>query len=546
MESTPSPVLISKEGHEFVLNQSQTNQLNVSHINKKITVPATSTQLRHFISLVNEAAKLADQKMLSEQISEKLRRKLAEMSYEKLINITMLSHALNASTILTGAYQAWRSKMVHDSLASKRKFQNLARAFDQLDSTIQHSLTVEDPTLIGFFPPDHNKADYGYASNILTFDNDNNLLTVHSTRNNVLKQLVTWSSTKHKLLKRSSLDASIRYWSLSADNALAYATSNGITVQPPHGNSKTISRQSSIIALAWIGSQLACSNSHTINLYQQQVKWPICAQLAQTRVHSIFEHNKNKHLVAANNQLIKIWDITTQQCINQIHNRMDKNDMLALSNDGTLLGATSKTGCATLWDLRTTTCNKLPQVTSYLLFSTDNQLIATIGRNHSVHIWNQIANSLVTVLPHEQEVRAVCITADSSGVYTLSGKNEVALWHPYSGKKLYTFPQTDKTTIKNIFLSKDDKVLAGDHTDNVLSWWNMQKIPIQELSKLSPEQISLIIVAAQHKRTNSTLSLKQYPYLKKAYNSLSANTIKNKLPVSKKRKHNHRTQIIYD
>jgi WD40 repeat protein len=206
-------------------------------------------------------------------------------------------------------------------------------------------------------------------------------------------------------------------------------------------------------------------------------------------------------LMTTNDQSTSVYDTETWSI--HVTNAVPMAITCAYSNDARWMATGHKESGLTLWDLGTGKTQKgpdLPFVPNYnnagLDFSSDNEIIATLGQDSKINLWNlpcqkSPANPKVFPLPFP-------ITPDQSGVniryrveFSADGKTLVVCHGGISGVlkgsvgvfniDSQSWTEFHMPNLLGLALSANGKMLATGHKPEGLKLWNIDTDPAEIL-----------------------------------------------------------------
>ena len=168
---------------------------------------------------------------------------------------------------------------------------------------------------------------------------------------------------------------------------------------------------------------------------------------------------------------LRRWNLAKGKLISTLP--MDNAGITAIHMEENLLVTGRPSPPLTLWDLAThKPLYELPEEQGghilSLAFSPNGMYLAGIRLGQPIHVWNCRTGKLLQKLADSE--RTDCLAFSADGKQLFSGKEEVTVWDPISGRKLSVIP-TEQTAVHSLAVSADGKWLAtGGHYDNIKLW----------------------------------------------------------------------------
>ncbi len=104
-----------------------------------------------------------------------------------------------------------------------------------------------------------------------------------------------------------------------------------------------------------------------------------------------------------------------------------------------------------------------------VLFSPDDQFIATVGLDKSVRLWNASGKTIAELKGHQGAVTAITFSPDSKRIATAGDDGRVRLW-TLSGQQIAQYEVSNSGVTSLTFSPDGQQLLAGAADDVVLLW----------------------------------------------------------------------------
>lgn len=180
--------------------------------------------------------------------------------------------------------------------------------------------------------------------------------------------------------------------------------------------------------------------------------------------------DSNRLLIQSDNQTIKVYDITTNQCTNILPHG-DRVTSVA-SIDSTLVVTGVESGEIKLWNLNQNDCIKTVQGANKLhkmkVISNNKVVVTTILGN--VELWDFIENKHLFLTPgHSQPIKKIIATPDK--IITSSSDDTIQVWNLNNGSPF--------CTLKNAYGFEDVKIV--NQGTNIISLSGIKDLELWDI-----------------------------------------------------------------
>jgi WD40 repeat protein/serine/threonine protein kinase len=176
---------------------------------------------------------------------------------------------------------------------------------------------------------------------------------------------------------------------------------------------------------------------------------------------------------------LRLWDISTGQCVRVFHGHNNYVSSVSMSADGRLALSGSSDNTLQLWEVATgrrmrTFEGHLKGITSVSL-SADGRLGLSGSWDKTIQLWDIVTGIwLKTFEGHTKEVLSVSLSADGRWALSGSSDNTVQLWDITTGQSLRTFKgHTREVTV--VCLSPDGRWALSGSSDKTIMLWDTVK-----------------------------------------------------------------------
>jgi len=159
---------------------------------------------------------------------------------------------------------------------------------------------------------------------------------------------------------------------------------------------------------------------------------------------------------------------------NQFIIQQDQIFNASFSRDGKILATVGEDDTVRLWNLSGKQLSKIkvsPGKVNGVNFSPNGQLLATAGDDGIAKVWSLSGKQLATLKGHRGKVTSVIFSPNGQLLATAGDDGTARLWQ-ISGKQLAVF-KGHQGSIKNLSFSPDGKSIATASEDKTIRLWNL-------------------------------------------------------------------------
>ena len=181
------------------------------------------------------------------------------------------------------------------------------------------------------------------------------------------------------------------------------------------------------------------------------------------------------------NQTMRLWDLTTGQCLRTVVGYSNWLLSIAFSPDGQIFASSGEDKQVRLWNVETGQCLRILSghsnfisTIAFLPQSRGNKLVLASGSDDTtIKLWDiSTGECLQTLWGHEYWVHGVSFSSDGNILASGSGDQTIKLWDWQTGECLQTL-QGHSQQVKTIGFSSDGKVLASGSDDTTIKLWDV-------------------------------------------------------------------------
>jgi len=155
-----------------------------------------------------------------------------------------------------------------------------------------------------------------------------------------------------------------------------------------------------------------------------------------------FSPDGSKIVIAANNKIVRIWDVASRKEVGKLPGTASLQDV-AVSPDGKLVATVGTDGKGRIWDV--TTGKQLGEPLQHedriktVAFSPDKRRLATSSADKTIRLWDSTTSKPIgSPMKLSDAPRTVTFTLDGRNLLSASGDGELRIWDAITGKPLGT------------------------------------------------------------------------------------------------------------
>ncbi|MDB9518707.1 hypothetical protein PN466_17310 [Roseofilum reptotaenium CS-1145] len=180
----------------------------------------------------------------------------------------------------------------------------------------------------------------------------------------------------------------------------------------------------------------------------------------------------------SDDKTIRIWDATTQKCLQVLEGHQEWVLSVAFSGDGQVFASASKDATIKLWDIDRGQC--LKTLTEHkegiwsVFLSPDGKIMASSGFEPEVKLWNvSTVDCTHTLKGHTKAIKALAISPDGKIVASGGFDNVIRLWEIQTGECLKIL-SGHTAPIRTIAFNPDSTLLVSGDNEQTVKFWDIQ------------------------------------------------------------------------
>ncbi|MDJ0568336.1 MAG: NB-ARC domain-containing protein [Pleurocapsa sp. MO_192.B19] len=230
------------------------------------------------------------------------------------------------------------------------------------------------------------------------------------------------------------------------------------------------------IALSPDGELLAGGDSQgIIQLYRvrdRQQLLSLQGHVANTWISSLAFSPNNKLLASGSlDHDLKIWDVSTGECLQTFKGHQQWIWSVAFSPDGRLIASGSDDDTVRVWNLATGECQVLASDKRIwaVAFNLEG-ILASGGFDRTIRLWDVATGKCLKILRgHQAAVWAIAFHPNQGILASSSADKTIKLWDVETGKCLHTL-RGHIREVRSIAFSKGDRLVSGSFDCTVRLW----------------------------------------------------------------------------
>ncbi|OYD90906.1 hypothetical protein CDG76_29765 [Nostoc sp. 'Peltigera membranacea cyanobiont' 210A] len=171
-------------------------------------------------------------------------------------------------------------------------------------------------------------------------------------------------------------------------------------------------------------------------------------------------------------QPVQLWNLQTGEELGVVNLGTEYDNPLALSSTGDILAAGYR-GKIALWDVKTNTMiytfTDRSDWMKQIVFSPDDQILASGGYDHTIKLWNLQTNCEIKTLQEYSCIQALVFSPLEPILASVSRDSTLRLWDLETMEEIHCF-KTDQEEVINLKFSPDGKLLASSNKNSIRLW----------------------------------------------------------------------------
>ncbi|MEO0767961.1 MAG: NB-ARC domain-containing protein [Cyanobacteria bacterium J06649_4] len=175
---------------------------------------------------------------------------------------------------------------------------------------------------------------------------------------------------------------------------------------------------------------------------------------------------------------IRLWDVTTGECLQTLEGHQNWVMAVAFSPDGTQLVSGSADRTVRLWDVSTGECQHILSGHNHgiwsVAFAPNGNYVASGSADRTVRLWDvNTGECSKTLTEHQHGVWSVAFSPDGTQLVSGGADQTIRLWKVPSGKCLHTL-KGHSNWIWRVVFSPDGTQLASGSADQTVRLWDVK------------------------------------------------------------------------
>lgn len=198
-------------------------------------------------------------------------------------------------------------------------------------------------------------------------------------------------------------------------------------------------------------------------------------------------------VTGSEDQTLKIWDVSTGQCLRTGKGHQGRIRSIALSHDHQYVASGSDDGTVKLWDMRTAIC--LQTYTGHrsgvyaVAFSPKAPILASGSGDQTVKLWDCEADQCLRTLPgHRNQICSLAFHPDGQTLACVTLDQTVRLWN-WQTKQCWRSWQGHTDWNLPVAFHPDGKRIASGNGDSLIRLWDWR----QQIAVLTLQDHSAVV-----------------------------------------------------
>ncbi len=294
----------------------------------------------------------------------------------------------------------------------------------------------------------------------------------------------TWAvafSPDGQFLASASDDYLVKLWDAHTGECLKTFVGHTYSVNAiafsPDGQSIATSSQDATIRLWNLQASADLSQAIAFNSRSGVVNDSVQLVGHQGRVWSVaFSPDGQTLASSSEDQTIKLWDLSTDQCLKTLTGHQGWVKSIAFSPNGKLLASGSFDHTIKVWDVETSACLRTlsghASTVTAIAFNPDGDALASSSYDQTLKLWNvKTGHCTRTLHGHSNRVWSVAFNPTDQWLASGGDDHAAKLWALKTGQCIKTI-KGHTNSVMAIALSPNGQHLASGYEDQTVRLWN--------------------------------------------------------------------------
>lgn len=295
-----------------------------------------------------------------------------------------------------------------------------------------------------------------FYANFISLTTDNNFLVTYTTN-----FILIFDSANMKCLKIFFTGMkTISGMTISKNQKYIAISTYGLPIRILDFESgkwiKTLSKSDGFEAICFTNDDnlLICTHNQTVKILNLESEKCVIKLKHTCYIHSLTVTKDEKYLISGeggcNTKAIRVWDLTTKQCIGILKGHRGSVESIYITDDDKYIVSGSRDKTIKIWDIKTKKCiNTISNESAYpvsKILPLHNKYIVSVNKKDycestkeedewHIKIWDTKINSecTKTLIGHNDYVKAIALSNDNRFLFSASEDQTIKKWDIEAG-----------------------------------------------------------------------------------------------------------------